>query len=283
MAFTVCAPSPQSRLTEQFHELRLPDDRVWSTFHRHGNGYLVRFPDLADFWVSNDGSSVTCTPVPGTPESSLRHLYHGQVYGLAESRRGKLSLHASAVALDGDRCVAFCGASGAGKSTLAASFAGEGCAFLTDDVLSLRMSESRVIAEPSHPALRLWGDSAGALLDDAHPRDEAAHYTSKSRVLATRGLPHCADDRSLAALFLISGSDDAIGVEPLKQTDSMAQLLRQSFLLDMHDQQAVTDHFARLADLLESVPCFALRYPRSYSALPDVRDAVRKTVSAVAG
>ena len=39
-----------------FNIWRLPDGSPWAAFHRQGDSYLVRFPKLADFRISSDGS-----------------------------------------------------------------------------------------------------------------------------------------------------------------------------------------------------------------------------------
>jgi hypothetical protein len=117
-----------------FHTWAFPDGTLWTEFHRADGGYLLRFPQLADFLVSADACTVTCIPVPEVPEGTARHLYLNQVLPLVLSKLGKLVFHASAVEI-GSHAVAFVGESGRGKSTLAASFAVSGCRFLTDDGL----------------------------------------------------------------------------------------------------------------------------------------------------
>jgi hypothetical protein len=116
------------------HEWAFPDGTLWTQFYRTQTGYLLRFPDLADFEVSADGRVVEGWPAPGVTEDTAQHLYLNQVLPLALSKQGKLVFHASAVEIHGV-AVAFMGASGKGKSTLAAGFASAGYRFLTDDGL----------------------------------------------------------------------------------------------------------------------------------------------------
>ena len=117
-----------------FHVWAFPDGTLWTEFYRANGGYLLRFPDLADFQVSADGLSVTCLPAPEVSEATSQHLYLNQVLPLVLSKLGKLVFHASAVEVD-DGAVVFAAESGRGKSTLAASFAVSGSRFLTDDGL----------------------------------------------------------------------------------------------------------------------------------------------------
>ena len=105
-----------------FHTWDLPEGSNWATFYRTPSGFLLRFPDLADFEVSVDGRCVTCSPAPDVPEATAEHLYLNQVLPLALSKLGKLVFHGSAVEIGTDS-IAFVAKSGRGKSTLAAGFA----------------------------------------------------------------------------------------------------------------------------------------------------------------
>ncbi len=161
--FEIAAARPQAPLPAPFHTWALPDGSPWTDFHRENGGYLLRFPDMADFQVSADAEHVTCHPVPGASDAVVQHLYLNQVLPLSLSKQGKLVFHASAVEVDGG-AIAFVGVSGRGKSTLAASFAIDGYRFLTDDGLVVEPAERGHVALPSHPSIRLWEDSESALI-----------------------------------------------------------------------------------------------------------------------
>ena len=133
-----------------FHEWAFPDGTLWTQFYRTEAGYLLRFPGLADFDVSADALGVTCHPAPGASEATSQHLYLNQVLPLVLSKRGKLVFHASAVEVAGG-AVAFVAESGRGKSTLAASFAINGCRFLTDDGLVLEDCGAGYQVSPAIP------------------------------------------------------------------------------------------------------------------------------------
>ena len=117
------APRRQVALeTTPFHYYTFDDDTVWTEFHRVSGGYLLRFPDLADFEVSADGTDVVAHPAGDTDDATIEHLYINQLVPLALSRQGRPTFHASVVMVRGG-VIAFLGESGMGKSTLAASFA----------------------------------------------------------------------------------------------------------------------------------------------------------------
>ena len=261
---------------EWFH----PDGNLWSQFYRTGSGYLLRFPERADFQVSADGLDVQCHPAPGATDETTRHLYLSQVRLLALSRRGKLVLHASAVDF-GDCGVAFVGKSGAGKSTLAASFSTSGYRFLTDDGLVLEPDEKSVgyIMLPNHPSIRLWEDSESALIDPAAPRGAALSFTPKARILAAdrsvNGIAHCAQPRRLQCLYLLGDANpDSVAIEPLAKADAVLELTKSSYLLEIAEPRSVAAHFDRMAALANAVAVYRLDYPRRFDALEQLRSAV---------
>lgn len=275
MELTLADPRVQAGIPHAaIHEWMLPDGSPWTSFFRVADGYLLRFPGLADFSVSADGGSIRAWPVPGVPEESLRQLYLNQVLPLALSRRDHLVFHSSAVEVGGV-AAAFMGESGRGKSTLAASFATGGFRFLADDGLVLEMSGDRWQALPSHPSIRLWDDSRDMLAGAAMRPAPAAHFTAKGRFLAGDEMVFCGAARPLSRLyFLGDGAAAAATIEPLAARDAVIELVRHSFLMDIGERAALALHFERLAALANRTPCFRLDYPRRFERLPEVRAAI---------
>ena len=72
-----------------------------SIFYRLSDGYLLRFPGMADFSMDANGSRITATPVPDLDDATLDHLFLNQVAPLAMSRQHKLVLHGGAVVVGG--------------------------------------------------------------------------------------------------------------------------------------------------------------------------------------
>jgi len=267
--------SPQAPLAaEPFHTWILPDGSVWTETYRTADGYLLRFPDLADFQVSPDGLSITGTPVPGIPESTTDHLYLNQVLPLALSKQGKLVFHASAVDTE-EGAVVFVGESGRGKSTLAASFAVNGFSFLTDDGLVVEPEDPGIRILPSHPSIRLWSDSEEALVSPGAERAPDVSFTSKARFLAGDEIGFCNEPRPLRRVyFLGEGDADTVSFEPLKASDAMLEWVRHSFLLDVEERPRLTSHFQQVAELARLPIHYRLDFPRRYENLREVREAV---------
>jgi hypothetical protein len=257
-----------------FHEWSLPDGTLWSLFFRRATGYLLRFPDFADFSISSDGHEVTAYPVPGVSKQTVDHLYLNQVLPLALGRQGKLVFHASAVVI-GDGAVAFMGESGKGKSTLAASFATRGFRFLTDDGLMLEANGSGYQVMPSHPSIRLWQDSEAALIAPDTPTAPALEFTSKSRFLAGESIPFCDTPRPLRRVyFLGDGSAPAITFQRMKPAEALIELVKHSFLVDIEKRELLAAHFDQLSRLAGLPIYFRLDYPRRYEDLAAMRQAI---------
>ena len=262
-----------------FHQWAFPDGTVWTQFFGQAGGYLLRFPDLADFEVSADGCSVLGWPAPGVTSPTVEHLYLNQVLPLALSRQGKLVLHGSAVDIGGQG-VAFLGESGRGKSTLAASFATEGAPFLTDDGLLLEWLDGRPMIIPSHPSIRLWDDTQVALASPSMTLAPAVSFTAKARFLAGPGIAFCDEVLPLRRVFFLGeGNAIAPAIEPLRPAQALIELVKHSFLLDIEAPDRLTRQFDDLARLAESSVYFRLDYPRRYDALKMVREAIVRHVN----
>jgi hypothetical protein len=268
---------PQQELADMpFHHYEFDDGTIWTEFYRSGDGYLLRFPGLADFEVTADGKNVVAHPAEDTDAITVEHLYVNQLMPLALSRQGQPTFHASAVTVPGG-AVAFLGRTGMGKSTLAASFALGDSKFLTDDALLIVETDSGCLVKPSHPSLRLWEDSKEALIDPDAPQAAAVSYSSKARLLAGEALTFSDQAQPLLAAYVL-GPDDGSGtsIRKLGGTDRYMAWLENSFLLDVTDQELLSQHFEWTDRISRAVPTFALTYARDYGMLREVRMAVTR-------
>jgi hypothetical protein len=262
--------------TSPFHLYTFDDDTVWTEFHRSPGGYLLRFPDLADFEVSADGTEVAAYPANETDDATVEHLYINQLVPLALSRQGQPTFHASVVTVPGG-VVAFLGKTGMGKSTLAASFALNGSPFLSDDALLVEETADGCIVRPSHPSVRLWEDSVDALVDANSPTSVPISYSTKARLLAGEALAYNDESQPLLAAYLLESEGAAdIAIRTLSGLDRHMAWVHNSFLLDIEDPGLLERHFDWTHRISSAVPTFALDYPRDYGSLPDVRIAIQK-------
>lgn len=252
---------------------RLPDGEPWLSAARLDGGYLLRFNEIADFFVDRDGTEVAlCHAYPETASETLRHLVLDQVVPAALSLRGVTALHAAAVATPSGVC-AFLGPAGSGKSTLAASFSLAGYHAFSDDCLVLDERE-RFFAVPGYPGMRLWKDSRRELFSEDCATLPVAHFTSKRRVQGEPEFPH--DPEPLKMIYWLERSVecDSPTVSDAAGGDALMKLVSCSFFLDLADRAMLAEHFRALGRLAASVPLRVLRIPDDFSALSDVRRAI---------
>ncbi len=257
-----------------FHTWTFPDGTLWTEFHRTNGGYLLRFPDLADFRVSADALQVTGCPAPEVSEATVQHLYLNQVLPLVLSKLGKLVFHASAVEV-GEGAVVFVAESGRGKSTLAASFAVNGFRFLSDDGLVVEPGVHGFEALPSHPSIRLWADSEAALVSSRIEHAPPVRYTSKARLLAGGELLFCDQPRPLRGVyFLGDGRAATVELKRLAPTEAVIEWVKHSFLLDIEEKPRLASHFDQVVALANHEIHYRLDYPRRFEDLALLRKAI---------
>jgi hypothetical protein len=118
----------------------------------------ILIEDIASYQIEA-GRTIRVDPLPGTDAGDVRLFLLGTAMGILLHQQGRLPLHVSAIAHDG-QSLAFCGASGAGKSTLAAGLSQKGFPLLCDDVgLVMLDTQGRPWFYPGFPRIKLWGEA----------------------------------------------------------------------------------------------------------------------------
>lgn len=235
-----------------YHRWQLPSGEEWITFHRDGDDYVLRFPDLADFRISAHGRHVHCDATSAVSETMLRQLLN-QILPLVLNGQRATVLHAGAVEVD-QGAVAFLGPTGRGKSTLTAAMANQGYRFLTDDALHVSLSEvGHPVAAPGQPHVRLWN---------------ASDSRAKARIPAGPGFPHCDQQRTLTAIYLLGDSASAApSFERIRPSAALFELIRNSFLLDPESAELLKVQHDNLSAVVLTVPVFRMNYIRNYETL----------------
>lgn len=255
------------------NQWELPDGEIWLAFAKLETEYLLQFPKLADFVVSNDGKLIHCYPQAEVPIDTIRHLLLNQVIPLALSHLGKTILHASACR-NADGAMAFVGMTGAGKSTLAASFALRGLPIITDDCLLVEEQSGAVECVPSYPGSRLWAESISALFVDEPEGQAVAHYSDKKRLVV--GQFPGSKPLMLRAVYAIeepAEEDESTEVEivPLTTSEALLEIVKHTFQLDNTDRNRIRQAFKHYERVARSVPFFRLTYPRDFDLLVTVQ------------
>lgn len=260
------------------HRWRAPDGRDWARFARVREGYLVRFPHLADFLVSSDARAVRCAPRQGVSPETVRHLFLHQVLPLLMGGRGYLVLHASAVATPAG-AVAFVGAAGCGKSTLAASFWLGGFPLVADDSVRLDLRDGSLVAVPSYPGLRLSARTARRLSAGPLPPDRSG--SAKVLIAVDRRGSFARTPVRLLRLYLLgpalpSTSATSVHIEPVSRRETLAALVAHLFRLGpgVDRRDVLARDFDRLATAAARVAARRLRLRRGLPHLPEVKAAI---------
>jgi hypothetical protein len=186
---------------------------------------------------------------------------------------GYLSLHASAVAIDG-RAVAFLAPKGFGKSTLAVALAMRGARLITDDSLPVFPHVRPTVTEGIRRA-RLCTDAAERLLGrrgyPARGADDKHVIGGLSDAQLWKG------DAPLAVLYLLSsrgpaGSRTVVSRDQLPRRLSVIAVTRQTkvgALLGKAEAGTILD---RVVSVVRAIPVYELRIRRDFACLHDVTE-----------
>ncbi|HEX6048286.1 MAG TPA: hypothetical protein VFZ21_03430 [Gemmatimonadaceae bacterium] len=133
--------------------------------HAYAAPGLLRlaFDDTGTFDVRAADRTIAWYPGPSATEAAVRADLLGRVIALAAHADGRLTLHASAVSVDGHG-IAFLGPKHAGKSTLALALVRNGARLVADDAVITRFDDAGqpwAVVGVQRP--RLWTDSIRAL------------------------------------------------------------------------------------------------------------------------
>jgi len=211
---------------------------------------------------------------PGAPQLTIDHFLADQVFPRVLSHHDKLVLHAGAIRV-ADSAILLLGPSSSGKSTLASSFDQAGWTLMGDDAVILASDNGRPTAEAVYPSLRLFPDSIEALFPKGVRTVPMAHYSSKQRIgVQTR--EHTPEPlRPLNAIFILGDAHgDRIAVRRLAASKACMALVENSFALDPSDPHQASRRMEGASRIVKQVPTFVISYPREYSRLPEVREAI---------
>ncbi|MES2902594.1 MAG: hypothetical protein V4696_00260 [Pseudomonadota bacterium] len=207
------------------------------------------------------------------PKSTIEHFVADQVMPRVLAQDGEFVLHSAAIRFGGG-AILILGTSGSGKSTLAASFQFEGYVLMGDDA-AIIATEGVPSATALYASLRLFPDSIAALLPDDIVSEDVAHYSEKQRlsIQTSKGLEN--ESVPLIAIFILAEpTDDAICVTRLSVANACMALLSNSFALDPTDAKGAHNRLQKASELAGRIPAYALEYPRDYTRLREVRQAI---------
>jgi energy-coupling factor transporter ATP-binding protein EcfA2 len=246
-------------------------------FHMSAESAYFFWEHLGTFLV-RDGKEIIVDPLPGVEECLVRLPIVGMAMAVLLHQRGYLTLHASAVAINGG-VVAFMGRKGQGKSTIAATLYGRGHHMIADDMIALDLDETGCpMVLPGFPQFKLWPDAAVAALGDdpeVLPRlfsgyeKRARHAVDR---FSHRPLP-------LKRIYLIS-EGPALEIKPLQPQEAIIQLINQSYIArvahPLIQGVGACSHFLQCTSLIKSTPVYRLKRPNSLPMLSVIAQLLEK-------
>jgi len=241
--------------------------------------FLLDVPEVARYYVGF-GNQVRIQIQPQAAISDITTYLLGSVFGALCHQNGMLPLHASAVEVDG-HVAAFLGDSGAGKSTIVACLRRRGFSVVSDDICLLEPQphDGGLRVAPVAGWLKLWRQSLDHLGESAEERHRVYSTDDKFRVYLKQGARH---RPSLAHLFFIeraSEPDAGPQVEPLPTIDTIARMMRFTYLEDRVDLADYRPRiFHQCAKVLEQACGYRLIVPWGFDRMDAVLDLVQQTI-----
>ena len=180
----------------------------WMEWEAAPGVFLLHMRGIARY-LATEGRDVLVEPCGGDDREVCEHLVD-KVWTAVLLQRGIFPFHASAVAFEAGAAL-FLGSSGAGKSSLIGALLKRGHAMLADDVVGVTpgascerrtpsgfpapIADSRILALPAHPSLRLRADALDALGwrgEALGQADRSGKYPVPVRRFHASPLPICA-------------------------------------------------------------------------------------------
>ena len=238
---------------------RVEADEVWFRIGRAGERLIAEWPGLCTLTARPDGSEAELSPVPGASEVTLEKVRRGAAYALVESLRGKTSLHAGAVAMNG-AAIVLVGRNHAGKSSAVADLCAQGAQLLADDIAVIGGSAAERVVEPTERHHWLGEASRAAFgvgLPGGGEEDKHPLYA----------LDVCATPMKLRAIVALEFADGAPHLTRMAGIEAMGRLLPSVVRFALDDPDRSREELGRLVDLIDGVPFYLLERPRDLTRI----------------
>lgn len=231
------------------------------TLKEYGSGrfFELAYADGTRFLIDVDATHVWGEPGPGLSHDDVFVYFLGPIMGFLLRLRGRLALHASAVAIGG-YAFAISGEAGTGKSTTAAALAMRGHAVVCEDICTVQNSSATKLVIPGYPRISLWPDSVTQLFSSAEALQEIAPGWEKRYLpLDGRRASFRQDPAPLAAVYVLAGRSPvaaAPSIEPLSKRESVLALVQNTYMNYLLTKEQRAAEFYAIGNLVSEVECY---------------------------
>jgi hypothetical protein len=237
-----------------------PDGSCWFRYH-----------DGAEFLIDGRGRHISARWGHGLTDADAAVYLLGPVLGFALRLRGRVPLHASAVAVEG-KARLFVGDAGAGKSTTAAACANLGYRILSDDIVTVVDVGGSFVAYPAHPRITMWPDSAVGLFDAAELLPTLSPTYDKRYLDLEPGLTFQQTPLPVEVIYVLderSAEDDRLLVRGLEPRVALLSLVSNTYVNYLIDRPMRAREFSLLSLMAERIPVSLVQLGRSMAVLPE--------------
>lgn len=224
------------------------------------------------------GRYVDVFATPGENVSDVFELYMVPVMGIILHQRGFLTLHASAVEVNG--CgVAFIGPKGVGKSTTASLFHSRGHRIITDDMLALRIHTQleRPMVRTGLPWIKLNPDALSAVLNEEPALHRRVITGSEKRFRPLEAGLQSDGPVPLERIYALSfnrSGDRETELKSLSSRQACLFLLGQSYAQMILKSKGCEEHLRQCSSLVNAVPMKLLARNQALQKISAVYDLV---------
>lgn len=241
------------------------------------NSVLFQVPSTAIFCIK-DGNKIIVSPIKGCELDKIRLYILGTCMGVLLMQRKVLTLHGSAIAIDG-KAYAFIGESGAGKSTLATTFIRNGYQLISDDIIPVSLSKEGIpFALPSYPQQKLWQESL----------DEFGMKNTEYRPLFERetkfAIPVHANFMDqplpLSGIFeLVKTENENISLNTFQSLERFRTLFIHTYRSSLISRLGLAEwHFTESANILKKTDLHQLQRPLNGFTAPELVTCILKKI-----
>ncbi|MEH7444064.1 aldolase [Bacillus sp. JJ1122] len=239
---------------------------------------MFQIPETGTFLIE-DGKKIMVYPMKDSDHNKIRLYILGTCIGVLLMQRKVLTLHGSAIAIDG-KAYAFIGHSGAGKSTLASTFINKGYQLLSDDIIPLLMNEEgRPYVIPTYPQQKLWQESLQNFGLDSSAFSPLFERETKFAIPVHSSF--CKDPLPLGGVFEITKTEeDHVKINPIQNLERFHTLYNHTFRHSLIPRLGLMEwHFTESAGVIKKIKMYQVQRPSNVFTASELLEKILKVIN----